>query len=228
MPKNIVIGIEGLVGAGKTSICRQLLNDLPNSVLLNGGNLYRSIIVTLLQQGDNLNKLAKNLQDVDIKDVMDKLNIEIKIENKETQFYANGKKIEEEDMQSSKSSMAVSTIGGMANNEHLFIFARELINNLKQKYNVIISGRAIMQIYPDTDYHFFVTASLDERVKRKNKQYPKMNGEELREHISQRDALQEKAGFYKLSPKTISIDVTECKTVEESTNKLLKKIELFK
>ena len=31
---NIVIGIEGLVGAGKTSICKELLNFIPNSVVL--------------------------------------------------------------------------------------------------------------------------------------------------------------------------------------------------
>ena len=34
--KNIVIGIEGLVGSGKTSICRELIKRLPNTVLLNG------------------------------------------------------------------------------------------------------------------------------------------------------------------------------------------------
>ena len=28
--KNVVIGIEGTVGAGKTSICRELLNDIDN------------------------------------------------------------------------------------------------------------------------------------------------------------------------------------------------------
>ena len=36
---NIVIGIEGLVGAGKTSICRELLQKIPNSIVLHGGNL---------------------------------------------------------------------------------------------------------------------------------------------------------------------------------------------
>ena len=41
---NIVIGIEGLVGAGKTSICRKLIEIMPKTVLLNGGNLYRTIV----------------------------------------------------------------------------------------------------------------------------------------------------------------------------------------
>ena len=44
MSKNIVIGIEGLVGSGKTSICRELIKKIPNSVLLNAGDLYRAIV----------------------------------------------------------------------------------------------------------------------------------------------------------------------------------------
>lgn len=84
LEKKIVIGIEGLVGAGKTSICRKLLDYIPNSILLNGGNLYRSIVTTLLKQGEKLNKLSETLQNVDIKKVMDELNIEIKIEDRET------------------------------------------------------------------------------------------------------------------------------------------------
>ena len=53
----MVIGIEGLVGAGKTSICRELLNIIPNSVLLHGGNLYRAIVYALLQEEKNILKL---------------------------------------------------------------------------------------------------------------------------------------------------------------------------
>ena len=33
--ENKVIGIEGYVGAGKTAICRELLNLIPNSIIKN-------------------------------------------------------------------------------------------------------------------------------------------------------------------------------------------------
>ena len=69
--KNIVIGIEGLVGAGKTSICRKLLEENKNAILLNGGNLYRAIVYTLIQQEPNLLKLRKLTKKVDIKKYMD-------------------------------------------------------------------------------------------------------------------------------------------------------------
>ena len=84
--KYIVIGIEGLVGSGKTSICRKLLEENKNAVLLNGGNLYRAIVYTLMQQEPNLLKLRKLTKKVDIKKYMDDLKVEVRIEDRETKF----------------------------------------------------------------------------------------------------------------------------------------------
>ena len=226
---NIVIGIEGLVGSGKTSMCRELLNEIPNSIVFHGGNLYRGIIYAVMNSneelGNNMQNLKQMMQDVDIKNIMDMLKVEFKVENRETVVYVNGKKIEEEKLQSKQASMAVSVAGGSADNTKLFSFCKNIINEFKEKYNVILSGRALMSIYPELDYHFFITASLDERVRRKASQYGEnTNLKELREHIMLRDDLQKKAGFYDLNEKTIEIDVTDCKSVKESTDKLLKYI----
>lgn len=218
---NLVIGIEGLVGAGKTTICRNLINKIPNTILLNGGNLYRTVVVAIMQKGKNIEDLVKNAKSIDIKKMMDILKVEIKIENKETVFYIDGKKADEEIIQSKEISMAVSSLGGRADEKNLYSFSKELIDNLKEKYNVIISGRDLMKIYPDCDYHIFVTADLDERVKRKANQYSNKNLEEIKENIIQRDKLQKEAGYYDLSEITKVIDVTDCKTAEESTNKVL-------
>lgn len=214
--KNIVIGIEGLVGSGKTSICRELLNKLPNSVILHGGNLYRGIVYAFMKQ----NKQLSDLKNADITKVMESLNVKIELENRETVVYVDGKKINEEELQNEKTSMAVSIAGNVADNTNLFLFARNIINNFKEKYNVIVSGRALMEIYPDLDYHFLITASLEERVRRKAIQYNDVDLEELKEHIIKRDELQEKSGFYKMYQNTIKVDVTDCKTVEDSTNKV--------
>lgn len=225
--KNIVIGIEGLVGAGKTSICRELIKEIPNTVLLNGGNLYRAIVYAMMQNGKKLEELKKQGKNLDIKEMMDLFKIQIKIENNETIIYIDNEKVNEDAIQSKEASMAVSTIGGSADNKKLFEFARNFINELKQNYNVIVSGRSVMKIYPDCNYHFFIVASLDERVKRKCSQYNnKETEEEIRNNIIQRDSLQEKAGFYEYSSITTEIDVTECKTVEESTKKVLSEIKL--
>lgn len=225
--EHVVIGIEGLVGAGKTSICRELIKILPNTILLNGGNLYRAIVYVMMKSGVNLDKLKVQAKEIDIKTVMDLFHIELKIENNETKIYMDGHIIEEEELQSRQASLAVSEVGGKANNEALFVFARNLIEHLKIEHNIIVSGRSLMQIYPKTDYHFFITASLEERARRKSIQYKgETDIEELVNHIAKRDELQKQAGFYELSANTICIDVTECKTVEESTSKVLSHIKL--
>ena len=119
--------------------------------------------------------------------------------------------------------MAVSSISHVANNKKLYEFGRGLIDNYRKDYNVILSSRDIVKMYPDVTYHFFINASLEERTNRKfiqyNKQIPK---EEIKDMIQKRDELQEKSGYYKIYPQTKVIDITNCKNVEASTVEVLK------
>lgn len=224
---NLVIGIEGLVGAGKTSICREIIKIVPNTILVNGGNIYRAVIYSMMKNGSKLEELKAQGKKLDIKEMMDLLKIQIKIENNETILYINNEKIDEEAIQSKEASIAVSSVAGGADHKSLFAFAKKLIDELKEKYNVIVSGRSVMKIYPECDYHFFVIADLDERVRRKCIQYNnKETEDEIRENIIKRDELQKQAGFYDYNSITIEIDVTSCKSVEESTKLVLDKIKL--
>lgn len=225
--ENITIGIEGLVGAGKTSICRAMLDKIPNSIILHGGNLYRGIVYALMNSGIDMSKIVNNSdKPIDIKQMMDMLKVEIKIENRESVVYVDGKEINEDNLQSDATSLAVSKIAKDADNSKFYAFGKKLIDVYKKQYNLIISGRDLMKIYPDLDYHFFVTADIETRVDRKMHQYTneKITREELKKHIEERDSLQEQAGFYKRYDKTIDIDVTECKSAEESAMKILEKI----
>ena len=52
--------------------------------------------------------------------------------------------------------------------------------------------------------------------------------DKIREMIEERDKLQKKAGYYKIYPQTQIIDVTECKTIEESAEKVFQNIEVQK
>ena len=184
--ENIVIGIEGTVGSGKTSICRNLLNKIDNSIILHGGEIYRAIVYGMMKSK------IKNTQNLDAFEMMKELGIEIKLEDTETKIYMNGEQIDEKDLQS------------------------------KQAYNIILSSRDIVKMYPDVTYHFFVDASIEERTNRKYNQYNKeMPKEQIREMIQNRDELQEKSGYYKIYPQTKVIDVTSCKNAEESAKLVL-------
>ena len=214
--KNIVIGIEGTVGAGKTSICRELLNDIENSIILHGGEIYRAIVYGMTQ-----NKI-QNTQNLDAFEIMKKLGIEIKLENRETVIYMKEKKISQEELQSKKSSIAVSKVSNIANNEKLYKFGKDLIDKYRKNYNVILSSRDIVKMYPDVTYHFFIDASLEERTNRKYMQYNKeIPKEQIKEMIKLRDELQEKSGYYVIYPQTKILDVTNCKSAKEAEELVL-------
>ena len=215
--ENIVVGIEGKVGAGKTSICKKLLEKIDNSIILHGGNIYRAIVYGMIKEN------ISEVENMNAFEMMKKLDIEIKLENRETVVYMKGMKIEEKDLQSKKSSMAVSKVSNIADNSKLYEFGKNLIDGFRQHYNIILSSRDIIKMYPDVTYHFFIDASIEERTNRKyiqyNKEIPK---EQIKKMIEERDELQEKSGYYKIYSQTKVIDVTNCKNVEESTEEVLK------
>lgn len=214
--ENIVIGIEGTVGSGKTSICRELLNYIDNSIILHGGEIYRAIVYGMMQAK------IKNTQNLDAFEIMKKLGIEIKLEDRETVIYMNDKKINEKDLQSKKASIAVSKVSNVADNTKLYEFGKKLIDEYRKDYNIILSSRDIVKMYPDVTRHFFIDASIEERTNRKYMQYNKeIPKEQVKEMIQTRDELQEKSGYYKIYPQTKIIDVTNCKNAKESAQMVL-------
>ena len=44
---NFVIGFEGDVGAGKTSICKELVNIIDNTVFVDAGDMARAIVMVI-------------------------------------------------------------------------------------------------------------------------------------------------------------------------------------
>ena len=181
----------------------------------------------MMKSGIDLKNIKNKSKNLDVMDVMQKLGIDIKLENRETVIYINNKKIDEEELQSDKSSMAVSVVSNVADNTKFYQFGKEIIDKYREKYNVILSSRDIVKMYPNVTYHFFITATLDERVRRKSIQYKeKIDLKKLKENIEKRDKLQEDSGYYKIYDITNVIDVTNCETIEEGAKLVLDKISL--
>ncbi len=221
--KNIVIGIEGMVASGKTSICKEMLKLIPNSIFIDGGNIYRGISLALAKNNINIYEKS-NTEAVDPLKLMQMLKVEFKIENNITEIYIDSNKIEESDIQDAKNSMNVSKMASNNNNQSLYNFAKTIIDNYRKQYNIIVSARDLVSLYPDMDLHVYVTASLEERIKRRYKQY---NGiysmDKIKEMIEERDMIHEKAGFNKTCKNTILVDVTDCTSAQESAMKILNK-----
>ena len=221
--KNIVIGIEGMVGAGKTSICDELLNLIPNSIFVDGSKIYRALIEALHMEKDKINSLEQMAMLTPF-DLLKKLQVEFKIEDRKTVIYIAGKKVNEEAMKSMQNSIGVSKMANQADNSKLFAFAHQIIQEYSKKFNIIVSARDLVKIYPEMDLHIFITASLEERVQRR---YNQLKGEytidEVRNLIIQRDILHEKSGFNETFDKTVKVDVTGDSSAKESAKKIFDK-----
>ena len=220
---NIVIGIEGMVGAGKTSICDELLNLIPNSIFVDGSKIYRALIEALHMAKDNINSLEQMAMLTPF-DLLKKLQVEFKIEDRKTVIYIAGKKVDEEAMKSMQNSIGVSKMANQADNSKLFAFAHQIIQEYSKKFNIIVSARDLVKIYPEMDLHIFITASLEERVQRR---YNQLKGEytidEVRNSVIQRDILHEKSGFNETFDKTVKVDVTGDSSAKESAKKIFDK-----
>ena len=221
--KNIVIGIEGMVGAGKTSICNELLNFVPNSIFIDGSKIYRGLVEALHQSNIDMSKLS-DVPNLTPFELLQKLNVEFKIEDRKTVIYINGNKVSDDTMKSMQNSVGVSKMANMADNTKLFTFAYHIVEEYSKKYNLIVSARDLVKIYPEMDLHIFITASLDERVKRRYNQLDKKYTiDEVRNTVIQRDILHEKSGFNEISDKTVKIDVTQDSSAKESAKKIYEK-----
>ena len=221
--KNIVIGIEGMVGAGKTSICNELLSFIPNSIFIDGSKIYRGLVEALHQRNIDISKL-NDVPNLTPFELFKKLNVEFKIKDRKTVIYINGDKVDDEAMKSMQNSIGVSKMANMADNSKLFTFAYHIVNEYSKKYILIVSARDLVKIYPEMNLHIFITASLDERVKRRyNQLCKKYTIDEVRNTVIERDILHEKSGFNEISSKTIKVDVTEDKSAKESAQKIYEK-----
>mgnify|MGYP002344354467 CR=1 FL=1 len=160
MKKKPVIAIDGYSSTGKSSISKEIAKKL-ELIHIDTGALYRGITFFALENCLN------DQQEIDIKSLFSKLN-EINLEfvpnNNVLELFLNGKNINQE-IREHRVSNNVSII---AKQPEVRDFLLEFQRNLAAKGGVIMDGRDIgTVILPNADFKFFVTASPEERAKRR-------------------------------------------------------------
>jgi cytidylate kinase len=155
-----VIAIDGHSSTGKSSISKIIAQKL-GLVHLDTGALYRGITFFALN-----NCLGENGQ-IDLPQLFNKFN-EIQLEFKpidtELGMFLNGKDISTE-IRTNEISQNVSLI---ASQKEVRDFLLDAQRQMAEKGGVIMDGRDIgTVILPNADFKFFLTASIEERTKRR-------------------------------------------------------------
>ena len=158
--KGLVIAIDGFSSTGKSSISKVVADTL-GLIHIDTGAMYRAITLFGLRNFKN------EKQEIDLSKLLQNLN-EISLEFRENsgklEIYLNGENVSKE-IRTTEVSDNVSFIAKQPEvRERLLVLQRDIA----EKQGVIMDGRDIgTVVLPNADYKFFLTASADERARRR-------------------------------------------------------------
>lgn len=154
--KNVSVAVDGPAGAGKSTISKAVAKEL-GFIYIDTGAMYRACALFAIE-----NKLE--ISSAGLKNELDKIKIDIRYAEDGQHIYLNGrdvsKRIREPDV-----SIGASDIATVP---EVRIKLVELQRELARGNNVIMDGRDIgTYVLPGADVKIFLTASVDERAKRR-------------------------------------------------------------
>ena len=184
--KGLVIAIDGFSSTGKSSISKVVADTL-GLIHIDTGAMYRAI--TLF----GLRNFKDEKQEIDLSKLLQNLN-EISLEFRENsgklEIYLNGENVSKE-IRTTEVSDNVSFIA-----KHPEVRARLVVlqRDIAEKQGVIMDGRDIgTVVLPDADYKFFLTASADERARRRFLELQSLGIEttieEVKQNLIERDRI---------------------------------------
>ena len=151
----MIIAIDGPSGAGKSTVAKLLSKEL-GFEYIDTGAMYRALAYKAYQQNIDINEN-------DIEEMLKTTNITYY----DNQIYLDGENIAKQ-IREEVISKASSKISALKNVREKMV---ELQRKIAADKNVILDGRDIGTIvFPNADYKFFITASMEERAKRRFEQ----------------------------------------------------------
>lgn len=216
--KKLVIAIDGPAGAGKSTIAKLVAAKL-NYVYIDTGAMYRAVAWLTLQNTANKSEIS----DEDILQATEQIQIELKYYSDELHVLANGQDVSQE-IRTPEVTHLVSRVAQLG-------FVREKMLHLQRSMakegGVVMDGRDIAsKVLPNADVKIFLTASIEERARRRYQEMIaknfKVDLEELKKEIAARDKADTER---KISPlvrvkEAVLIDSTSM-TIDEVTEKIL-------
>ncbi|MPM15825.1 Cytidylate kinase [bioreactor metagenome] len=209
----MIIAIDGPSGAGKSTVARLLSREL-GFEYIDTGAMYRALaykayINNIEVKEDTIDEMLETTE-VDYSDnkiFLDKMNVESLIRSEEISKYA-------------------SKISAFKNVRTKMV---ELQRNIAKNKNVILDGRDIgTKVFPDADFKFFITASVETRAERRYEQLlaggTAADRDNVLEDIKKRDINDSTREF---SPLKKADDAILIDTTHMEINEVVRKIKDF-
>lgn len=181
----LIIAIDGPAGAGKSTVASHLASRL-GIPYLDTGAMYRA--VGLLAMQDGLEPPFDEDASSRVADLLDRHQIEVEAADGETTIFVDGRDVGEA-IRSPECSLMASAVSALAEVRKALV---PLQRELGLRNGGVMEGRDIgTVVFPDADLKIFLTASVDERARRRHgdlrERDVKTSLEEVREQQQQRD-----------------------------------------
>lgn len=153
----MIIAIDGYSSCGKSTLARQLAAYL-NYLFVDTGAMYRAVTLYLIDAGVELNDT------IAVADALTTIQIVFKRAEEGQQVWLNSIDVTKQ-IRLPRVAAKVSEVAtiGLVRDD---LVGRQRL--LAAKQNIVMDGRDIgTVVFPDADLKLFVTASIDERVKRR-------------------------------------------------------------
>lgn len=215
----VSIAIDGPSGAGKSTLARRLAAEL-GYVYVDTGAMYRSIGLYTLRAGADCGSEAA------VAALLPQISLSLEYQDGAQHILLNGEDVSDA-IRTPEVSMAASAVSA---HPPVRAFLLETQRGLARRQNVLMDGRDIgTVILPDAQVKIFLTASPEERARRRFEEL-KARGEavtyeQVLEDVVQRDYndTHRAAAPLKAAPDAVTVDTTGL-TFDESFEALLQVI----
>lgn len=219
MSKNLVIAIDGPAGSGKSTTA-QLVAQKLGFVYIDTGAMYRAITHLAIRN----NALGNNDKIIELATNSD---IDLKFENGVTSISINGEDLTDK-IRRLDVNENVSDVSKIEEVRKILVRKQREIGS--KTTSVVMEGRDIATVvFPNADVKIFLTATIDERAKRRAKEYAE-NGTEIlvtdiKENLKTRDQIDSNREISPLVKAEDAIVVdTSYVTIEEQVNIILQEV----
>ncbi len=214
------VAIDGPAGAGKSTVSKLLADEL-GYLYVDTGAMYRALTWKVMNQNIAMD------DEVEIARAAEFTDIELKYDAQRVlRVFCDGQEVTSE-IRQQVVSKNVSKVARIAAVRHHMV---RLQRRMADKQPVVMDGRDIgSYVIPHAQHKFFLTASIEERARRRCQQLDEQNipfiGEEVKKEIEVRDEMDRSREIAPLikAPDAILLD-TSCQTVEEVVDEVLKVI----
>jgi cytidylate kinase len=220
MAHRIRIAIDGPAGAGKSTVARMVAEKL-GYIYIDTGAMYRAVTLQALVDNINIHDAAA------LTGIAGRVDISLRLdEDGNTRIYLNNRDVTKE-IRTPEVSGAVSLVSRVPG-------VRERMTRLQREMaargGVVMEGRDIgTQVLPDAEAKFFLTASAEERARRRFAELKQsgysINYDQVIRDINKRDEIDSGRAVAPLKPAS-DARIIDCSgmTVEQVVNLILSEV----